>query len=220
MRRGYKLPIDRAGQKERAEAAARQEREREDTPLPSAKEQPKDDTRSVAERIGLGAGLDLDAELDRRRLAMIASPDSTVFAASTKYAEMCGERHGWSDNTKYQYALALRSIDLPRPRQTTVALVDREQRERFHVPVTTNPAGVPDGWALFLPANVDPWLILGLTPPSLQPAPTLLSLSPSHVLTAQQRAEAACRMQSACDELERTGFLQWQDRGSRGLLRL
>jgi hypothetical protein len=132
--------------------------------------------------------MDLDAELDRRRQAVIADPNSNQFQASTRYAELCAAKHGWSYETTRIYALFVRSVDLPKPRPVTVALVDTKARERVNVQVThCGPGAPPDGFATFLPANIDPWLVLGMTPPGLQPKTTLtyspLTMAPSQVLS-------------------------------------
>jgi hypothetical protein len=77
----------RAGAVERLGAIERQKADAErdaDEPLPNAREPPKEDTRSAAEKIGLKTGYDLDAELDRRGLAAIADPNSASFMASTR----------------------------------------------------------------------------------------------------------------------------------------
>jgi hypothetical protein len=178
-------------------------------PLPSAREQPKEDTRSVAERIGLQPGYDLDAELDRRGQAVIADPNSAAFQASTGYAQRRGEQHDWSADTIRLYALFLRSVDLPRPRQTSIYLAkERKDSDRPSATITTygRPGSPPEGWATFLPANINAQLILGLPP--------------SQALIGPQWTEAARLAQAACDELEQSGCLEWQDRGSRGLLKL
>jgi hypothetical protein len=202
----------RAGAVERLGAIERQKADAErdaDDPLPNAKEAPREDTRSVAQKIGLGVGLDLDAELDRRRLAMIADPASIEHQASSQYAQRRGEQHSWAEDTTRLYALFLRSVDLPRPRQTSISLPkDRRDSDRPSATIMTHgrPGSPPEGWALFEPARIDAHLVLGL--------------EPSQVLTGQQWAEAARRMDMACRELEASGCLEWQDRGSRGLLKL
>jgi hypothetical protein len=178
-------------------------------PLPSAREQPKEDTRSVAERIGLQPGYDLDAELDRRGQEVIADPNSAAFQASTSYAQRRGAQHGWAEDTTRLYALFLRSCDLPRPRQTSIYLPkERKDSDRPSATLTTygRPGSPPEGWATFEPSRINAQLVLGLPP--------------SQVLTGQQWAESARRTQAACDELERSGCLEWQDRHSRGLLKL
>jgi hypothetical protein len=216
----------RSGAAERLDSIERQRAEGEESALPDALEKPKPDTRSIAERIGLQPGMDLDAELDRRRTAIIANPASDAYKASTNYAELCGEKYGWKENnTIYQYALFLRSVDLPKPRPTMIPLVDTRAKQRVNVQVTTaGPGAPPDGFAIFEPSRIDPWLVLGLKPPGLQPTstPTFspLTQAPPQMLTAQQRLEAIHRMQAAYRELERDGFLEWQIHESRGFLKV
>jgi hypothetical protein len=107
---GYRDP-ERAQAKERANAIERQQRQAaEDADLPALKER---DERPLAVRIGLGADLDLDCELARRREQDIADPNSTAFKASVRYAADRACEHGRSEITERLYGICLRSVDLP-----------------------------------------------------------------------------------------------------------
>jgi hypothetical protein len=118
------------------------------------------DMRSLAERIGLQAGLDIDAELARRKEQDIADPNSPQSIASARRAAAVAERCGLDPDTRRLYALFLRTCDLARPRLTSVTVADRFPSQRYNVTVeTTGPGGPPPGFAHFYPSRVNTHLV-------------------------------------------------------------
>jgi hypothetical protein len=221
MRRGFPPPKDR---REKATAIDREKRlARTDADEPPPELRPRDD-RPLAQRIGLAPGLDLDAELDRRKQAAIADPDSPQWRASVARAAFVAQEYGLDADQERLYALFLRSVDLPMPRQTTIAVADPNTNERVNVNIMATPGGISDGFASFYPSQIDPYLVLGPTPrglvPMVTPSYSPLSQPPVGALTAQQRLDAARLMQRTLDRLETIDFLRWRDRPSWALLRL
>jgi hypothetical protein len=124
--------------------------------------------------------------------------------------ELLLQELGLSETGARLYALALRATDTPELRQTPVAMADPETDLRGHrintLVHTTGPGGPPAGWSHYFPSRL--------------PATAILGLPPSAHLTGPQWAEATKALETAHREWESLGLLEWQDRGSRGLLRL
>jgi hypothetical protein len=205
---GYRAP-SREHQKERANSefvSAGRRAAEDDEPVVVERKQTEPDMRSLAQRIGLPEGCDLDAELARRKEVAIANLASSETMASERRAQYVASQNGLDETTQRIYALMLRSCELFRPRQTSVAVVDRNSRERFNVPLeTTGPGGPPSGFTYLYPNNILVEHILGLPPPV--PA-TLLSPTLVPPLTPQQRLEAARLMDRTLERLEAIDFVR------------
>jgi hypothetical protein len=173
----------RTGVAERLDCIARDKAEREaeekgNTPLVDASRRLSLAERTAAKRAQLPPGLDLDAQIACDKEAALGRPNSPEFIQQI-VAEL-----GLSEIAARIYALALRSIETPEPRQTMVA-IPIPGRERANVPVvpTGHPMLPPPGWATYLPSRMPPQAILGL--------------APSTQLTGPQWAEAARIQQAA-----------------------
>jgi hypothetical protein len=177
-RRGFGYvapPKNRGHQKERANTdwslakiKAVEDRAEDDASVVVERKQTEPDMRSLAQRIGLPEGCNLDAEIARRKEAAIADPNSPQSIASKRRAAAVAEQYGLDADVERLYALFLRTCDLHRPRPTAVTMADRYPSQRFNVQVeTTGPGGPPIGFAHFYPGRVDPYLVLGLEPLSL-----------------------------------------------------
>src|SRR5262249_21202485 len=153
----------------------------------------------------LGPGLDLDAQVARDKEAAFARPNSPGFI------QQLIDELGLSEIGARMYALALRSVELPEPRPTSVSLAD---------PVTgliTNRITaqvLPSGHPMLANAGLAHYT------PSRIPAQAILGLPMDASLTGLQRAEAARIMEAAHLEWESRNLLEWLDRGGLGLLRL
>jgi len=194
---------NRAFQKERMGAQKLEAQRREhDSELANVQiKKTTDAVPSLAERIGLGVGEDLDAEMARRKEAAIQDPRSFEMAASQKRARDVAERYGLSPEIEALYAVMLRTTDPPRKRQTAVATANTYRSQRVErVVETTGSGGPPDGFAHYYPANVPLEAILGLPLPGLPPMLFPLTQAPAGI-SPQQRAEAAQR-QKAHDSLD------------------
>jgi hypothetical protein len=196
--------VARTGAAERLDAIERQKAEYaadDDAPLPDAPRRLSLAERTAAKRAQLPPGLDLDAQISRDKEVALGRLNSPEFV------QQIVEELGLSETGARLYALALRSIETPEPRQVMVA-IPIPGRERANVPVvpTGHPMLPPSGWATYLPSRLPSHAILGL-PPSTQ-------------LTGPQWAEAARIQQAAHEEWESRDLLQWIQRPSWGLLRL
>ena len=162
-RSGFGYRLTREAQKERANADTRRRDEDDEPVVVRKKSEPE--LRSREEAYNIGIGLDFDAELARRKEATIHDPKSFEMAASQRRARDVAERYNLTPDVEKLYALMLRTCDLPRKRQTMVATANRYRR--VEIPIESNPAGIPDGFAPYYPANVpleailvrlaDPW---------------------------------------------------------------
>ena len=197
----------RTGAAERLDAIARQKADAagdDHAPLPDAARRLSLAERTAIRRSTLGPGLDLDAQIARDKEAALAKPNSPEFVQRLR------QELGLSETGARLYALALRAIDTPELRQTTVAIADPETGLRGHrintSVQTTGPGGPPPGWSHYFPSRL--------------PAQAILGFPAGAQLTGPQWAEAAKALENAHREWESLGLLEWQDRGSRGLLRL
>jgi len=213
-RSGFGYRLTREAQKERANADTRR-RDGDDEPVVVRKKS-EPELRSREEAYNIGIGLDFDAELARRKEATIHDPKSFEMAASQRRARDVAERYNLTPDVEKLYALMLRTCDLPRKRQTMVATANRYRR--VEIPIESNPAGIPDGFAPYYPANVPLEAILGLPIPGPPPMRFPLSQAPAGI-SPRPRAEAA-RLQKAHDNLEAIRFLEWIDRPSWRIQRL
>jgi hypothetical protein len=196
----------RTGVVERLTGVARQKAESigDNEPLPDASRPLTLAEKTALARQTLPTGVDLDAEIARRKEAALAKPNSPQFVEHL----MTGL--GLSELAARVYALALRATEAPEVRPTQVVNADpRTGRTSDRITVTvptTGPGGPPIGWGVYQPAQL--------------PAQAILGLPPNARLIGTQYAEAARIMQAAHAELETAGLLEWSHRGSRGLLRL
>jgi hypothetical protein len=201
---------ERAGVAERLTAIEHQKAERaadekNNVPLPLATPRMTLAERTMMRRQQLGMGVDLDAQVAREREAAFARPNSPGFIQQL-IAEL-----GLSELGARIYALALRSVELPEPRLTSVALADpatgrTSDRITAQVLPTGHPMLANAGLAHYYPSRI--------------PAQAVLGVPADAPLSGLQRAEAARFMEAAHAEWESRNLLEWLDRGALGLLRL
>jgi hypothetical protein len=238
---GYVVPAATAAPKKQLTVAQRLESERlqrlaqvaridvpssplpgNDTPLPLTER----DNRTLEQRMGLETGADRDAELDRRKQATIADPNSDESRASRDWAARVANEWGWDDIGRDLYALELRSVTIPKERPIPVELpMPGEMKQRFNTNIMGLGHGAPpEGQAWFHPGNLNPWLVLGLEPPGLQrmvsPSYSPLTQAPGQMLTPQQWQEVTRRKERFYQQAERDGYLQWVDKPTIGYLKL
>jgi hypothetical protein len=198
---------ERTGVAERLDSIARDRAERaaeDDTPLFDAPRRMSLAERTMQRRQTLPAGIDLDAQVAREREAAFARPNSPGFI------QHLVEELGLSELGARIYALALRSIEIPEQRQTSVSIADPvsglvSERITASVIPTGHPMLANAGLAHYYPSRI--------------PAQAVLGLPPDASLTGLQRAEAARIMDAAHAEWQARNLLEWLDRGSLGLLR-
>jgi hypothetical protein len=89
-----------------------------DAPLPLTER----DNRPLEQRMGLDTGADRDAELDRRKQATIADPNSPESRASKDYAERVANELGWDETAQHIYGLAVRSVEISKQRPMSIAI--------------------------------------------------------------------------------------------------
>jgi hypothetical protein len=191
-----------------------------DAPLPTTER----DNRPLEQRMGLDAGADRDAELDRRKQAAIADPESPESRASESWAARVAEANGWDDIARDVYALALRSVTIPKQCSIPVTVAVAGERRVNTSIMGYGDLAPPEGYAWFYPGNLNPWLILGLQPPGLQPMVTPsyspLTQAPSQMLTGPQWQEITRRKERFYAQAEPCDYVIWRDRGTLGYLKL
>jgi hypothetical protein len=197
----------RTGVAERLTSVARDKAEQADADNEPLRDAPPRLTlaeRTMLRRQTLPMGLDLDAQVARDREAAMHRPNSPAFLQTLM------DELGLSEMAARMYALALRSVEIPEPRPTSIAIASPTGHVSDRLIASVIPTGHamrPDpGWAPYYPANIPPAAILGL-PASTQPSP-------------QQRLEAVQALETAHLEWEALGLLEWTQRGSWGRLRV
>jgi hypothetical protein len=201
---------ERTGVAERLDSIARDRAERQaedkdNTPLIDTPRRMSLAERTMQRRQQLGMGLDLDAQVARDKEAAFARPNSPGFI------QQLIDELGLSELGARAYALALRSVEMPEPRLTSVSLADPVSgRTSERITAQVLPSGHP------MLANAG----LAHYTPSRIPAQAILGLPPDAPLSGLQRAEAARIMEAAHAEWESRNLLEWLDRGALGLLRI
>jgi hypothetical protein len=199
---------ERTAVTERLDSIAKDRAERaieDNTPLSDAPRRMSIAERTMQRRQTLPAGVDLDAQVAREREQAFSRPNPQEFI------EIVRRELGLSETAARIYGLALRSIETPDPRPTSIAIAEpKTGLTSDRINATVIPSGhpmLPDrGYAHYYPANI--------------PAQAILGLPPDTPLTGQQRAEASGIMEAAHTEWEAVGLLEWLQRPSWGRLRL
>jgi hypothetical protein len=198
----------RAGVAERLDSVAREKAERraeDNEPLRDAPQRLTLAESTARKRAQLAPGCDLDAQIARDKEAAMSRPSPPQFI------QIVMDDLGLSEAAARLYGLALRSVEAPEPRQTSIAMADpvtgrTSDRINLSVTPTGHPMRPDPGWGNYHPGRI--------------PAQAVLGLPPSAPLSPQQRLEAVRIVEAAHLEWESVGILKWTQRGSWGRLRL